>query len=99
MAALRGVNRSAAEGGKIHTGVRRARLAIEDAALAEISTLVDALQRKLKVSAPQFLRGHTIEQFPQLLLFRDGPRCLLLVRLDKLFFHLEALGGKFSGPD
>ena len=99
MPTLRGVDGSSCQRWKIRARVRRARLSIEDTTLAEIGAFGGALQRELKISVPQFFRGHMVEQLPQLLLFRDSARGLLFVRLDKLVFHLEAFGGKLSSPD
>src|SRR5437879_12381580 len=58
--ALRRMNGSTGGGGEIHAAVRRAGLAVQDAALAEVAAGGHAVERHAEISVPYFLGAQLV---------------------------------------
>src|SRR5277367_6311980 len=82
---------------KVHPGVRRTGLAIQDAAAAEICAGSYANERNPKCALPQFIGSYGGVDFAQALLLSLGARQLLRIGFDELWGDLEAFSGELPG--
>src|SRR3984885_11537806 len=97
-ATLSSVNWRTGGSGKIDSGVRRIRMAVQDAALAEITSGFYAIERRAKSSGPEFFRRYRGKDFAELLAVFLSFCELLGIRLDEVGRYRQLLGCELPCP-